>query len=84
MTNKRPDHEKERRDALRALDRVQDESETIIGSTFQRMAKRAGDHFGANDKASGDPIEVWGTRIGRFAGPALFVVWLIYMFFTYW
>lgn len=83
MTDKRPDPDQQKAEALRAIDRVQAESETIVGSSFVRMAKRAGDHFSAADRPSDDPVEIWGARIGRFAGPALFVVWLIYMAISY-
>ena len=39
-----------RDEALRTLDRVNAESETVAGSTFVRMADRAKDHLSAADK----------------------------------
>ncbi|MCV0427865.1 MAG: hypothetical protein K5905_20600 [Roseibium sp.] len=75
--------DKKREEALKAIDRVQAESETIVGSTFVRMADRAKDHLSAADKDEDDQIEIWGTRIGRVAG-ALFAVGLvIYLVVTY-
>ena len=79
----RPDHEEKRREALRAIDRVEAESETIGGSTLARMARRAQDHFGASDKSDRDEIEVLGTRIGRAAGLVFAIGLLVYLAMTY-
>ncbi|MTH98189.1 hypothetical protein [Roseibium sp. RKSG952] len=79
----KPDHEKKRQDALRAIDRVQAESETIGSSTFVRMAHRATGHLGASDKDQDDKIEVWGTRIGRVAGLIFAIGLIIYLAVTY-
>ncbi|EFO32641.1 conserved hypothetical protein [Roseibium sp. TrichSKD4] len=75
--------EEKRQDALRALDRVQAESETIGTSSFARMADRAQKHLSAADKDEEDPIEVWGTRIGRAAGVIFAIGLVIYLFVTY-
>ncbi len=46
-------------ESRRILDRVSRESE---GSS---MMTRARDHISARDAVQDDPIELWGTRIGR-------------------
>lgn len=80
-----PEHpkDKQRRDALRALDRVEAESETITGSTFVRMADRARSHLSAGDKDEDDRIEVLGTRIGRGLGVIFAIGLVIYLIVTY-
>ncbi len=80
---RRPDHERKREDALRALDRVEAESETIGSSSFVRMARQAQNHFGAADKDGLDAAEIWGTRIGRTAGLIFAIGLLIYLIVTY-
>lgn len=76
-------HEARRQEALAALKRVEDESETITSSTFVRMAQRAKGHFSAEDKNQDDRIEVLGTRIGRAAGLIFAVGLMIYLAVTY-
>ncbi|WP_421980197.1 hypothetical protein [Roseibium sp.] len=83
MSGKKHPKEEQREEALKALDRVQAESETIVGSTFVRMADRAKDHLNAADKDENDQIEVWGTRIGRVAGVIFAIGLVIYLFVTY-
>ena len=83
MVTRKPDHDKQQKEALRALDRVEAESETVAGSTFVRMAKRAQDHFGAADREEQDNIEIWGTRIGRAAALVFAIGLLIYLAVTY-
>lgn len=83
MSKRKADQDAKQREALRALDRVQAESETIAGSTFVRMADRAQKHMSAADKDVDDPIEVWGTRIGRGAGVVFAIGLAIYIFATY-
>jgi len=75
--------EKQREEALRTLDRVQADSETIVGSSFVRMAERAKDHMSAADKDEDDRIEVWGTRIGRSLGLVFAIGLAVYLFVTY-
>ena len=58
------------REAREALERVARESETIGGSSLGRVGRRLGDHFAARDaidegEGRGDPVEIWGRRIGR-------------------
>ncbi|WP_305987888.1 hypothetical protein [Roseibium sp. MMSF_3544] len=83
MSKKKHPKEEEREEALKALDRVQAESETIVGSTMVRMADRAKNHLSAADKDEDDQIEVWGTRIGRFAGLIFAIGLVIYLAVTY-
>ena len=83
MNKKQEEQEKKRQEALRAIDRVQAESETIVGSTFVRMADRAQKHMSAAGKNANDPVEIWGTRIGRVAGLIFAVVLVIYLFKSY-
>lgn len=83
MNKTAPSNDKKRESALKALDRVQAESETIAGSTFVRMADRAKDHLNAADKDGDDQIEVWGTRIGRGLGAVFAVCLVIYLIVTY-
>lgn len=83
MSGKKHPKEQQREEALRSLDRVGAESETIVGSTFVRMADRAKGHLSAADKDEEDQIEVWGTRIGRGAGLIFAVGLVIYLVVTY-
>lgn len=83
MSNFEHPKETERKEALKALDRVHVESETITGSTLARMADRAKDHIGATDKSEDDWVEVWGTRIGRGAGIVFAIGLVIYLAINY-
>ena len=59
------------RESREALERVRRDSETLGTSSLARIAQRAGDHFGARDAVGAaegggtDPVELWGSRIGR-------------------
>ncbi|GAB4543771.1 MAG: hypothetical protein Tsb0019_42530 [Roseibium sp.] len=83
MSGQQDPRDKKREEALAALDRVEAESETIVGSTFVRMADRARDHLSAADKDDDDRIEVWGTRIGRGLGVLFAIGLVIYLAVTY-
>nr|WP_321455325.1 hypothetical protein [uncultured Cohaesibacter sp.] len=63
-------------EAQRILDRVDMEGEALGTSTLARTANRAKAHLGAQDVDPNDPIEVWGTRIGRIGG-AIFAIFLV-------
>ncbi|GGB38194.1 hypothetical protein GCM10011316_07800 [Roseibium aquae] len=76
-------HKEKTRQALDDIKRVQAESETVLGSTFTRMADRAQKHMSAADKDANDPIEVLGTRIGRSAALVFFIGLIIYLAATY-
>ncbi|MEW6633606.1 MAG: hypothetical protein AB1440_22275 [Pseudomonadota bacterium] len=75
----RQDDEKESR---RILERVA--RETAPGGTafVARAAKGARDHVNAADADRSDPIEYWGTRIGRTLGLVIAIgllAWLVYV-----
>ncbi|ADZ68869.1 hypothetical protein [Polymorphum gilvum] len=70
-------------EARRALKRVEAESETLLGSTFVRMANKAQTHFSAADKEKSDAAEVWGSRIGRAAGLVFAIGLVIHLVWTY-
>ncbi|WP_321344439.1 hypothetical protein [Breoghania sp.] len=72
------------REAQQALERVQGDSETLGASSFARVAGRTRDHFSARDKeAENDPMEVWGTRIGRGLAVIFALGLVIYLVATY-
>jgi hypothetical protein len=76
--NKRNEIEESRR----ILDRIAKESDPS-GSLAVRTARRVEKHMRADDADPSDPIEVWGTRIGRAIGIVLLVVlagWLLSYF----
>ena len=73
----RQDSEKESR---RILERVARETDPSGTSFVARTAKGMRDHVAAADADRTDPIEVWGTRIGRILGLLLalgMMVWLV-------
>ena len=66
MTNRgERDREAESR---RILGRLAGESERTGLSFVRKTIRKAGDHVSATDAEPGDPIELWGTRIGRMLG----------------
>jgi len=74
----RQDSETESR---RILERIERETSPGGTSFVARAAKGARDHIGAADADRADPIEVWGTRIGRALGLIITIgllVWLVY------
>ena len=80
----RPSREQRQEDrrsqAERALARADMEGEALGTSAFARTANKAKDHLGAQDADPDDPIEVWGTRIGRIGGAIfaiILVLWLV-------
>ncbi len=81
MTNDKQNPDEE--ESKRILERVERDSETIGTSSFVRAARKTRNHFMAGDPAKEDPIEVWGTRIGRFLALIGFVVLVIYLYYTY-
>lgn len=86
MADKRPETDAERqREAKRALERIERETETVGHSSGAKMGRRMADHFagrdaqGQGEDGSTDPVEVWGRRIGRVLAVPFFVflvVWL--------
>ena len=72
--------DKRQREAERVLRQVEMDSEALGTSSFARTANKAKNHLGGADADQQDPIEVWGTRIGRIGGAIfaiILVVWLI-------
>lgn len=88
-SEKRPEdrHETQAKAARRDLERLAEQGEIIGTSSMARSAKasleRAGRHLGGADAPKDDPIELWGTRIGRALGVIFFIGLLIYMAVTY-
>ncbi|MFD2239206.1 hypothetical protein [Aureimonas populi] len=72
--NAHHDDEARKREADAILTRLRQETEPQIGASTERMVLRAGEHFSARDVDQSDRIEVVGTRIGRLAGLAGFLV----------
>ena len=72
-----------RREALDALERAQHESETVGTSALASTARRAADHFAAKDAGKDDPIELWGSRIGRGLSLAGVIALVVYLYLTY-
>jgi len=74
----RQDDEKESR---RILERVARESAPGGTPFVVRAAKDARDHMTAADADRADPIEYWGTRVGRTLGFIIAIgllIWLVY------
>lgn len=72
----------EAEESRRILDRIARESDPS-GSLAVRTARRVGRHMRAEDADPTDPVEVWGTRIGRIIGIILLVAlagWLLSTF----
>ncbi|TPN14982.1 hypothetical protein FKO01_40050 [Mesorhizobium sp. B2-3-3] len=67
-------------ESRRILERVGRETDPAGTSLVARTAKGVRDHVAASDADRADPIEVWGTRIGRILGLLLalgLMVWLV-------
>lgn len=79
-------HEEERKRVERArrdLNRVAGESDTLGSSAAARMATRIESRFKASDVDPADPVELWGTRIGRGLGLIAFAALSIHLLVTY-
>ena len=70
-------HEDGPRESRRIIERVGREAESGGRGVVDRVARRAHDHVTAADVDPQDPIEYWGTRIGRVLG-VLLVIGLIF------
>lgn len=68
--------EKRQRKAEQVLRQVEMDSEALGTSSFARTANKTKRHLGGADADQQDPIEVWGTRIGRIGG-AIFAIFLV-------
>lgn len=68
------------REARKALERVERDSEVVGHSSFARAAGKARDHLAGADADQTDPVEVWGRRVGRGLSVIAFIalaIWLI-------
>jgi hypothetical protein len=75
--------EERMREARRILDRVDRESAAAADSALARAASRMRNHFSGADDPTADRVEIWGKRIGRTLGLALFIFLLVYLARTY-
>ncbi|WP_192249658.1 hypothetical protein [Mesorhizobium silamurunense] len=78
MAERRDDENESRR----ILERVARETAPGGTSFVARAAKDARDHVTAADTDRSDPIEYWGTRIGRTLGLIIAIgllAWLVYV-----
>ncbi|QND51069.1 hypothetical protein HB779_03555 [Phyllobacterium sp. 628] len=66
-------------ESKRILDRVNRESAAAGNSVIDRNVARAKNHFNADDADAEDPIEIWGTRIGRVLGLLVLVAMIIWV-----
>lgn len=74
MSRRRTGEDEERAaQSRRILERVEQENASLGGGWLSSRVSRARNHFTGADKAGDDPIEVWGTRIGRIVGFVIFL-----------
>lgn len=66
-------------ESRRILRRMAGETEPGGASFIARTARSARDHVSAADADRADPIEYWGTRIGRVLGLALAVALMVWL-----
>ena len=78
MTNTQNPDQRERQ-AKKALDRVQRDSEVVGHSSFVRAAGKARDHLAGADADQDDPAEVWGRRVGRGLSVIAVIALLIWL-----
>ncbi|WP_027144536.1 hypothetical protein [Mesorhizobium sp. WSM3626] len=75
-----PEGQDSDRESRRILQRVAQETDPAGNSFVTRTTKGMRDHVSAADADRSDPIEVWGTRVGRILGLLLalgLMVWLV-------
>lgn len=75
-----PDPKADEREARKAIERVERDSEVVGQSSFVRAAGRARGHLAGADADQSDPVEVWGRRVGRGLSVVAFIglaIWLI-------
>jgi hypothetical protein len=74
------DRQDSERESRRILERIARETDPAGNSFVARSTKGMRDHVTAADADRADPIELWGTRIGRTLGLLLtlgLMVWLV-------
>ena len=81
MTVPDPDHER-RRAALDDIERLHREGDAL-GGALTGLFRRPAAHFAAADAKDGDPIEIWGRRIGRALGAIAFAGLCLYLYLAY-
>ncbi len=70
-----PDNpDRKQRDALKDLERLQNEGDLLTGLLRQTTAAET-------DRT--DPIELWGRRIGRMLAAVAFLAICVYFYLTY-
>jgi hypothetical protein len=62
-------------ESRRIIERIDRESASQ-GTSFVERTKG---HFSAGDADPADPIEVWGTRVGRFLGLLVLIAMIIWV-----
>ena len=72
-------HQDRQAEAEQALRRVDAEGEALGTSALARAGNKAKGHLGASDVDPDDPIEVWGTRIGRIGGALFAIILVLYL-----
>ncbi len=73
----------EEKEAERILSRAELDSETVGSSSLARSAQKTRDHFLGKDTDPDDPIEKWGTRIGRLLSIVIVLVLVNYLYTTF-
>jgi ferric-dicitrate binding protein FerR (iron transport regulator) len=79
MADRHGDDSAREEEARRALERVERDSELLGRSTMARTVDRARAHMAADDADNGDPVEVWGRRVGRGLSVAAFIILAIWL-----
>jgi hypothetical protein len=80
MPKHRPKHRNDdSAESRRILKRMAGETEPGGASFVARAAKGAIDSVSAKDADRSDPIEYWGTRVGRLLGLAFAVALMIWL-----
>lgn len=72
------EEDERQREARQILDRVGRESDPQ--NAINRFSGRVQDHFSAADAPRGDPIELWGRRIGRILALIALAVAVLWLF----
>ena len=83
MNNDQEQKSAEEKEAKRIISRVELESETVGSSSLARSAQKTRDHFSGKDADPDDPIEKWGTRIGRGLSVIIVVALVSYLYNTF-
>ncbi len=83
MTSKKNHSNHPDNDSQKIIGRAERESEAIGASSLARSAEKTRDHFLAKGADQSDPVEVWGTRIGRALSLIFVAGLMIYLYNTY-